>query len=133
MNADYQATEKLNMTFGVIFNDAEGYMDDISLSAPFAPAGGALAGFYNPGATPGPPATPVVSSGWEARIPLVENYSDLEYQQIEVSLGGTYSFTDRLYTTAMATYSDFDAKEDYVYGDESGSAYYGYLGVGYRF
>ena len=104
-------------------------MNGIALTAPFAPAGGPLAGFYNPTS-----ATAVTAGdGWENRIGLVEDYSDLEYQQIDVTLGGTYSFTERLYTTAMATYRDFNSDEEYVYGDEDGTAYYGYLGVGYRF
>ena len=107
-------------------------MSDISLFRPFDPAGGPLAGFYNPGPTTRPPA-PVPSSGWEARIPLVETYSDLEYQRIDLTVGGSYSFTERLYTTASLTYSDFDADEEYVFGDESGEAYYGYVSMGYRF
>ena len=105
-------------------------MDSISLTAPFDPAGGPLAAFYNPDT-----ATPQVvgSEGWENRIGLVEDYSELEYTRIDLTIGGTYNFTDRLYTSANLTYSDFDADEDYVYGDESGSSYYGYAGVGYRF
>jgi len=124
----------LKLNFGATYNHAEGGMDSISLTAPFAPTSGTpLAGFYNPGPTPGPPLTPVPSSGWEARIPLVKNYSDLEYTRIDLSVGGTYSFNERLYATASLTFSDFDADEEYVYGDESGSSYYGYTGVGYRF
>ena len=132
MNANYQATEKLALSFGVVYNHAEEGMESISLTAPFAPAGGPLAGFYNPGPTTSPPA-PVASSGWEERISLVEDYSDLEYTQIDLTIGGTYDFSDRLYTSASLTYSDFDSDEEYVYGDESGSSYYGYVGVGYRF
>jgi predicted porin len=64
---------------------------------------------------------------------LIDSYSDLSYEQYEVSLGGTYNFSEALYTTASVTYSDFDAKEEFVYGDESGSAVYSYVGVGYRF
>ena len=129
MSADYQATEKLSLNFGATYNYAEGYMDSVSLTAPFDPvtpatdpglntANYALAGFYN---------------DFEDRIGLIENYSDLEYTQIDLSVGGTYNFSDRLYATASATYSDFDSDQDYVYGDESGSVYYGTLGVGYRF
>lgn len=130
MSADYQATDQLTLNFGVVYNHAEGSMDSINLTAPFAPAAGTpLAGFYNPTS-----ATAVTAGdGWESRIPLVENYSDLEYSQLDVTLGGTYNFSERLYTSANLTYSDFDADEEYVYGDESGSAYYAYLGVGYRF
>jgi hypothetical protein len=129
LNADYQATEKLSLNFGVIYNNAEGTMDGIALNEPFDP--------YNNVDDPGLPGANYLLgrsyADFEGRIGLVEDYSDLEYQQIDVTLGGTYSFTDRLYTTAMATYRDFNSDEDYVYGDEDGTAYYGYLGVGYRF
>ncbi len=81
-------------------------------------AGGPLAGFYN---------------AFEPRIGSVVSYSDLEYTQLDLTVAGTYNFTDRLYTTASLTFSDFEADEEYVYGDESGDAYYGYLGLGYRF
>ena len=103
-------------------------MEGISLTAPFDPAGGPLAGFYGPDASPAASA-----GGWEDRIGLVEDYSELEYTRIDLTLGGTYNFTDRLFTSASVTYSDFDADEDYVYGDESGSSYYGYASLGYRF
>ena len=118
MTTGYQATEKLSLNFGVVYNYAEGYMDSVSLTQPFTAAGGPLLLYY---------------SDFEGRIGKIENYSDLEYTQIDFSVGGTYNFSDRLYATAAATYSDFDSEEEYVYGDESGSAYYGNVGVGYRF
>jgi predicted porin len=117
MGADYQATEKLSIDASITYNQAEASMESISLTEPFTPTG-VLEAFY---------------SDFEDRIGLVENYSDLEYTQIDVSIGGSYDFTDRLYATASATYSDFDSDEEYVYGDESGSAYYGNVGIGYRF
>jgi hypothetical protein len=105
-------------------------MESISLTAPFDPAGGPLAGFYNPDSS-----TPQVvgSEGWENRIGRVEDYSDLKYIRIDLTVGGTYNFSERLYTSASLTYSDFDDDQEYVYGDESGSSYYGYASVGYRF
>ena len=105
-------------------------MDGISLTAPFDPTAGPLVGFYNPDS---PTPQVVGSNGWENRIGLVEDYSELEYTRIDLTLGGTYNFTDRLFTSASVTYSDFDDDEDYVYGDESGSSYYGYASLGYRF
>ncbi len=74
MSADYQATEKLSLTFGAIYNHAEGYMDSVSLTAPFTPvnpiddpglnsANYALGAFYN---------------DFAGRIGLIENYSDLD-------------------------------------------------------
>ena len=106
-------------------------MSGISHVAPFDAAGDNLAAWYN---NTGDSAKTVGESlGWEDRLPLVENYSDLEYTQIDLTVGGVYDFTERLYTSASLTYSDFDSDEEYVYGDESGSSYYGYVGVGYRF
>lgn len=63
----------------------------------------------------------------------IDSYSDLSYQQIQLTVGGTYDFTPSCYTTASFTYDKFISDEEYVYGDEDGTAYYGYLGVGYRF
>ena len=117
------------MNFGATYNYAEGGMSGIVLTAPFAPAGGPLAGFYNPTTA----TANTAGDGWESRIGLVETYSDLEYTQYDLTVGCKYDFTERLYTTASLTYSDFDADEEYVYGDESGSSYYGFVGVGYRF
>jgi len=131
VNADYQASEKLSLNFGASYNYAESGMHSISLTAPFDPTPGTpLFGFYNPDS---PTGNVVGSEGWENRIGLVEDYSDLEFTRIDLTVGGTYNFSDRLYTSASLTYSDFDSDEDYVYGDESGSSYYGYASVGYRF
>ena len=57
----------------------------------------------------------------------------MSYEQYQLTLGGTYNFTPTCYTTASVTYDVFDSGEGYVYGDEDGDAYYGYLGFGYRF
>jgi len=69
---------------------------------------------------------------WEMNN-LVDEYSDLAYQQYQFTLGGTYEFTDAFYTSASATYDIFRSKQAFVYGDEDGKAYYAYLGFGYRF
>ena len=131
MNANYQATEKLALNFGVVYNDAESSMSSINNEAPFDAAGGPLLGFYN--ADGDSPATVGTDEGWENRIGRVKNYSDLEYSQIDLTVSSQYDFTERLYTSASLTYSDFDSDEEYVYGDESGSSYHGYVGLGYRF
>jgi hypothetical protein len=107
-------------------------MQGISHVAPFtADPTGNLSGFYNSDSDSW--KTVGTDEGWENRIDRVETYSDLEYTRIDLSIGGIYNFTERLYTTANLTYSDFDSDEEYVYGDESGSSYYGHVGVGYRF
>lgn len=63
----------------------------------------------------------------------IDSYSDLTYDQYQITVGGEYMFTDALYTTATFTYDVYNSDEEYVYGDEDGKAYYSYVGVGYRF
>ena len=131
MNANYQATEKLALNFSAVYNYAEAGMSSINHVQPFDAAGDNLAAWYNGDGDSS--KTVGTDEGWENRIGLVENYSDLEYTQIDLTVGGQYDFTERLYTSASLTYSDFDSDEEYVYGDESGSSYHGYAGIGYRF
>ena len=63
----------------------------------------------------------------------IDGYSDLSYEQYQFTAGGTYNFTDAFYTTVSGTYDIFDMGEEYVYGDEDGTAYYGYVGFGWNF
>lgn len=63
----------------------------------------------------------------------IDEYSDLSYEQYQVTVGGTYNFTPACYMTASLTYDKFKSDETYVYGDEDGEAYYGYIGFGHRF
>ncbi len=63
----------------------------------------------------------------------ITEFSDLHYQQVEVNLGGTYQFNPALYVAASAGWQLFEDKTPYVYGDQDGTAYRGYLGLGYKF
>ena len=63
----------------------------------------------------------------------IGGYSDLSYEQYQVTAGGTYNFTDSFYANVTGTYDIFDMGEEYIYGDEDGTAYYGYAGVGFTF
>ena len=69
---------------------------------------------------------------WDQNDDMVD-YSDLKYEQYQFTVGGTYNFTEAFYTTATGTYDKFNSKEEYVYGDEDGEAYHGYVGVGWNF
>lgn len=60
-------------------------------------------------------------------------YSDLEYEQMNVLVGGSYMFTDNFYLTAEAEFAEFTDNEEYVYGDQSGDYYRGNIGIGYNF
>jgi hypothetical protein len=63
----------------------------------------------------------------------IVTYSDLSYEQYQITAGGTYHFTDSFYTKASFTYDIFDMGEEYVGGDEDGTAYAGYVGFGWTF
>ncbi|MCK4535387.1 MAG: hypothetical protein KAT93_00130 [Desulfuromonadales bacterium] len=120
---DYQATEKLQLNAGVVYNKAEDNWDwDFAErdSLIFTGATGVVTG-ANTG-----------YDTWDQNDDM-DTYSDLSYEQYQFTVGGTYNFTPFCYTTASVTYDVFDSGEEYVYGDEDGDAYYGYLGFGYRF
>ena len=63
----------------------------------------------------------------------MDEYSDLSYEQYQITLGGTYNFTEAFYTTVSGTYDIFESDEEYVYGDEDGKAISGYVAIGYKF
>ncbi|HMB14970.1 MAG TPA: GSU2204 family outer membrane beta-barrel protein, partial [Pelovirga sp.] len=133
LNMDYQATEKLQLNAGVTYNKAEDKWDwgtfverqtlvredDPTIDLNESPAG------------PGQYA-PVNYDTWEQNN-LIDSYSDLSYEQYQFTVGGLYDFTETFFTRASFTYDIFDMKETYVYGDEDGTAYYGYVGFGWTF
>jgi predicted porin len=63
----------------------------------------------------------------------IDEYSDLSYEQYSFTLGGTYNFTPAFYTTVEATYDMFESDEEYVYGDEDGDMFTGYIAIGCKF
>ena len=69
---------------------------------------------------------------WEMNN-LIDGYSDLSYEEYSLTIGATYDFSDAFYTNVSATYDVFESDEEYVYGDEDGKAYSGYLAFGYKF
>ena len=124
-NMNYQATKKLLLNFGATYNNAKdewqwNFEDRPSLE--FTP-------------TPTSNTGAATNTGYDTadQNDLIDSYSDLSYEQYQLTVGGTYSFTERLYTNASFTYDIFKAEEEYVYGDEDGTAYYGYVGVGWKF
>jgi hypothetical protein len=129
---DYQATEKLKLNAGITYNNAEDSWDwngfteraTVTREDNLTPLNESSA---NPGAY-----APINYDTWDQNN-NIDSYSDLSYEQFQVTVGGTYDFTPSCYTTASLTYDKFISDEEYVYDDEDGSAYYGYLGFGYRF
>ena len=113
---DLQATEKLAINAGVTYNKAEASWDwNFAERASLVMGAGDMN--YNT---------------WDQNN-LIDSYSDLSYEQYQLNIGGTYSFTDRMYASASLTYDVFESDQEYVYGNEDGGAYYSYLGFGYRF
>lgn len=129
LNVDIQATEKLQLNAGVTYNKAEDewnwdFADRPSLIFTPSPTS-------NDGAAANP-GYDTSDNGIDINDDL-DTYSDLSYEQYEFTVGGTYHFTEAFYTSASFTYDIFKMDEEYVYGDEDGTAYYGYVGLGWNF
>lgn len=114
--ADYAATEKLDLRAAVSFSDAKAEWSSLYINYPAGVTDPVLLEMYDPTA-----------------LSSMTDYSDLHYQQTELSLGGTYQVTPQFYVAAQAAYEIFKDKDPYVYGDLDGESWNGYLGVGYKF
>lgn len=127
--ADFQATKKLKLNASFVYTKAE---DDWEWTfAERASLGEVFIRKTSPAS-----ATPVTAGTVYDTAELnnlIDSYSDLSYEQYQITVGGTYAFTKRMYANASFTYDIFDMQEQYVYGDEDGTAYYGYVGVGWKF
>ena len=118
-----QATEKLQLNTSVVYNKAKDSWDWDFADRP-------AVDFINANGTGAPDLAVYDSTSINGSI---DEYSDLSYEQYQVTVGGTYNFTPACYLTASLTYDVFKSDEEYVYGDEDGDAYYGYIGFGHRF
>ena len=116
LTADYQATEKLQLTAGITYNKAENSWEWEFFERDTSAFGGA-AGAYD---------------DYELNN-QIDTYSDLSYTEIQYTLGGKYNFTDTFYTNLQGTYDVFESDEEYVYGDEDGEIMTGYIGFGWIF
>ena len=123
--ADYQATDKLTLNGSFVYNKAESSWD-WDFAERMSLGNVVIRGTSTPVNT-GPTYDTAEQNN------LIDGYSDLSYEQYEITVGGTYQFSDALYATASLTYDIFESDEEYVYGDEDGKAYYSYFGVGYNF
>ena len=118
-----QATEKLQLNTSVVYNKAEDSWDWDFADRP-------QVDFINANGSDATDLTVYDSTSINGEI---DSYSDLSYEQFQVTVGGTYNFTPACYLTASMTYDVFKSDEEYVYGDEDGDALYGYIGFGHRF
>lgn len=116
MTVDYAATEQLDLQATLSFSDAQAEWKGLSISYPGIVNDPVLLELYDP-----------------EGMTTITDYSTLHYQLTDISLGGTYRFTPALYMTAQASWEYYNDKDAYVYGDMSGEAYRGYLGLGYSF
>ena len=139
-----QATEKLNLNAGFTFNYADDSWDwkfterkrvesfrDIDGDAANNGPGGLDILATNGVEVPGMLGS-VNYDDWQTNN-QIDEYSDLSYEQYSFTLGATYNFTDALYTKVSGTYDIFESDEEYVYDDEDGKSYSGYLAIGYKF
>ncbi len=121
--ADYQATKKLKINASFVYNKAQDdwewtFYERASLGEVVIRSGALNAG--------------AVYDTAELNN-LIDSYSDLSYEQYQMTIGGTYAFTENVYAKASFTYDIFDMQEEYVYGNEDGTTYYGYVGLGWKF
>lgn len=62
---------------------------------------------------------------------MIDAYSDLDYEQFDISADGSYQFTPKVRLNVGATYRDLTDNEGYVYGIESGSLWIVRTGITY--
>lgn len=122
---DYQATQKLNLNGGVTYNFAESSWDWNFAQRPTLEWTGLALDVD--GAAPN-----TAYDTWDQNNQMDE-YSDLSYEQYSFTFGATYDFTSAFYSKIQGTYDIFESEEEYVYGDEDGKAFSGYVAVGYKF
>ena len=75
----------------------------------------------------------MAGAGYDYDLSTVHEYSDLEIQQIDLSVGVDYQITNNLSAGCGFTYLKYDDDAPYVYGDDTGSAYITNLSVSYLF
>jgi hypothetical protein len=83
-----------------------------------------------------PVIMPTVSDDIYANIPFgdydysgIHEYSNLDYEQLNIALDGSYQFSPRMSFNAGISYYDLTDNEGYVYGVESGSLFVVRAGV----
>ncbi len=113
-SADFEASEKLKINGGIIFNWSEAEMDNLSAS-------------YYEGKDP-------ASFGYDHSIAFStwEDNTDLKVQEIEYYLGCSYDFSEVLSVNLNASYTDYEDDEPYLY-DTSGDLFLVNAGLTFRF
>lgn len=85
-----------------------------------------------------PPQMPGVTAEVEEQIhaglwdySMIDQYSDIDFQQYDVSADGSYQLTPKVRLNLGATYRDLTDNQGYVYGLESGSLWIVRTGLTY--
>jgi hypothetical protein len=73
---------------------------------------------FDPFALPEPEEAP---GNGDYDYSMVNTYSDLDYTQVEATLGGNYAIGEKTHVYGSVTLMDLQDDEEYVYGDLSGT------------
>jgi hypothetical protein len=87
-------------------------------------------GSFDPFEMPEPEDQP---GNWANDFSGVNQYSDLDYRQVEATLGASYLLDERASVYGSVTWYDFEDDEAYVYGDLDGQIIMYATGMTVRF
>ena len=127
IGGNFAPTNKLNLFTNVTYSISKQGFDDIVIAnrIPDLMAMGGAAG----------PDWAAQNFAWGAinsDFTKIDNWVDLEMNQLEITVGGSYAVTDKLSVVASALYGDYDDKEYYI-EDDDGSYFAINAGIEYRF
>ncbi len=127
IGGNFTPTAKLNLYANVSYSISKQGFDNISIAnqIPSLQAIGGAAG----------PDWVSQNYVWGAVNPdfsRIDDWVDLESNQLELNIGGSYALTDNLSIVASILYSDFNDKEYYIQ-DNDGSYFAINTGIEYRF
>jgi hypothetical protein len=120
--ANWQASDKLNLNFGVAYSMATSEIQDVTFISDPHTNGDRMDAL-----------TPWKGTYDLANTNDMESYSELDYNILDLNIEAMYSFSHNLDLTVNYMISDVDDRENYVYGDESGFYHSLRAWVTYRF
>ena len=121
VSAAFQAMETLNINADFTFTDTTSEMDTPGFGAPPAGIDYSVA------------QSPTRNLGYYVDFAGFDDYSDLDYQIIDTSIGFDWEIFENVIVRENFRYVDFDDGEPYVYGDQDGELYILNAGLTYRF
>jgi hypothetical protein len=121
ISANFQATETLSINADFTFTDATSEMDTPVFGAPPAGIDYSIA------------QSPTRNLNYYVDFAGFDDYSNLDYQIIDTSIGFDWEIFKNIIVSANLRYINFDDDEPYVYGDQDGELYIINAGLTYRF